>query len=281
MLQMPVATLALYWPAYAILDSSLIIKDFGPSLQHHYGDSWKGKPATDFFDISPAILQLCVDDPGRRFTTQSTLGHSLHGSAFRSPNEAVVLLMKYKTSNLSDAIDLGLSSRDFCSITGEDQNFITTALKSALLADLREYAEELNTTKALLQQSMQSHSILTNYLCHDFTNLLSVITFDVSRLDGPCTKQERLQISENILAAAQLGIHVSKTIAKLNSISNTSRISVDSWVSDNLSLMISAAHNAALHPALFAQDGLIEVDDRELLFCLLNKIIHAREAHFS
>jgi signal transduction histidine kinase len=189
--------------------------------------------------------------------------------------------MKYEVSNLNEAIHHGLSSKDFCSINGEHQQFINSALKDSLLADLRSYAGELTITKDLLQKIMQSQARLTNYLCHDFTNLLSVISFDASQLDGSCTKRERSQICENILVAAQLGVHVSKTITKLNAEATTSRISVVSWVLDNLSLMKSAAHNAELHTELFAQDCLIEVDERELLFCLLNLLINAREANFS
>jgi signal transduction histidine kinase len=270
--------LAQLWPAYAVIDQNLVIIEAGPALTRRFGGHWKGKLATDFFGLKPSLFSKKKPTNGVEFSTSEISGVTLTGLAVTTEENCWCLLMNFNVSDLNVALRLGLSSKDFGVQSGQLRSIMSNALKSGLLKDLNSAVEELAITKDLLMRSIETRLQITNYLCHDFTNLLSVISFDAARLSANVSKKARFKIAENIKQASALGTHVSKSISKMSSISTLEVIHLDHWISENLALMRSAVGGAELVTELSSDGERLYTDSSELLFALLNLLINAKEA---
>jgi len=201
------------------------------------------------------------------------------GVVVRVNDDQFLFLLSPEVKCIESALQQGLRVDDFGEFFVGGELLIQKKLNKIVSMEAADYARNLSDTKRELALALENVELVTNFLAHDISNLLSLIIFSAERLPRLATGPDFLAICQTIASAARAGVQFSGTLAGIRSPDEVSVIDLKEWFNKNSAIFQAALRdNVSFSWEMEEQKLMIDVNPAGLMISILNLLTNACES---
>jgi len=284
------------FPAFIEIDRALAVRSVGPFFRRRKTTVAAGALLPDLFSLGNAAAALAAgeDSPAAMARVIADLAESAdridlfcRTKGIRLAGMVVPLDDGFMlTMNLLPADYVldgqNLTFDDFSPYDAAAPALLLVGMQRALLAEARETAVELAQAQAEAVDLLDSVQRLGRYIAHDLNNYLSIISLNATRLGlSPNRDDEDRRHLAAITTASREIADLTLSLQRYSGQPKTATnpIALDEVIASNLAFLATLLPpSITLDFAAGAQGACVRTGRTELISCLTNLIINARDA---
>ena len=265
------------FPAYIRTTRSWNIVSISYSLRRLLAEDLIGQSIMDAFHVDDQQVDARGVSKVRLKARSRTL--AFVGIVVSMVDDQFLFLLSPEAESIFAAVQEGLRLDDFGDFFVGGDLLIQRKLNDIIILEAAEYARELANAKRELALALENISLITNFLAHDLSNVLSLIMFSAGRLPGLKAGPDVIAISETIISAARAGVQFSGTLAGIRSPEEVSIIDLKGWFNKNAAIFQAALRDNVSFGCEMEDQGLmIDVNPAGLTISILNLLTNACES---
>jgi len=265
------------FPAYIRTTRSWNIVSISYSLRRLLAEDLIGQSIMDAFHVDDQQVDARGVSKVRLKARSRTL--AFVGIVVSMVDDQFLFLLSPEAESIFAAVQEGLRLDDFGDFFVGGDLLIQRKLNDIIILEAAEYARELANAKRELALALENISLITNFLAHDLSNVLSLIMFSAGRLPGLKAGPDVIAISETIISAARAGVQFSGTLAGIRSPDEVSVIDLKEWFNKNSAIFQAALRdNVSFSWEMEEQKLMIDVNPAGLMISILNLLTNACES---